>query len=184
MNNQKMLKPAAIGGLLLGILSALPIASCGCCIWMIGGGVLAAYLFVKESPSMVTLGQGVLLGLFAGIIGTVVFGLFQIPLLLISPETGTEVLEQVEGFMNQWPGIPPESREEFRKLATSESFITIMYVSSLIAQLVAGCILAMIGGGLGVAIFEKRKNNGSVHNQPPAEPPSHLPPAPPEDPSN
>ncbi len=43
--------PALLGGLFIGMLSALPIVSvgnCCCCLWMIGGGVLAAYLRAAE----------------------------------------------------------------------------------------------------------------------------------------
>ena len=176
MNSQNMFKPAAIGGILLGVLSAIPAFSCVCCVWIIGGGILAAYLLVKESAEVVTLGQGVILGLFAGIIGTVVFALFQIPLLLMSPDTGAEVAKQVESLMGQWPGIPQESREQFSKLASEEGFIYILYTSSVFVQLIAGCVLAMLGGALGVAIFEKRKAKGTDPEPPSEKPPSYLPP--------
>ena len=178
MNNRNMFKPAAIGGIALGVLSAIPGVSCGCCIWIIGGGILAAYLFIKESPAMVTLGQGVLLGLFAGIVGTVVFALFQIPMLLISPESSVEMVKQVQSLMDQWPGFPPESREEFSKLAAREGFIYILYISSIFVQFFTNCLLAMLGGALGVAIFEKRKAAASDQGPRSEEPPSYLPPPP------
>jgi hypothetical protein len=183
MNSKSMLKPGIIGGILLGVLSALPVANCGCCIWMIGGGVLAAYLYVKESPAMVTLGQGVLLGLLAGIIGTIVLALFQIPLLILSSEGSNAIVQQVQSIMDQLPGITAESREEFMQLTSKEGFVAFMYVSSLIVQLLSSCILAMLGGALGVAIFEKRKNREPVQGPPADEPPSSLPP-PPSNPSN
>jgi len=176
MNSQTMFKPAAIGGILLGVLSAIPGVSCGCCIWIIGGGILAAYLLVKESQVMVTLGKGVQLGLFAGIIGTVVFALFQIPLLLMSPESGVEVAKQAQSLMDQWSGFPKESREEFSKLVSQEGFIYILYISSVFVQLFANCLLAMLGGALGVAIFEKRKAGGTDREPGSEEPPPVLPP--------
>jgi len=46
MNSSK-LQPALLGGTFLGILSALPIVSAAnlcCCLWVVAGGVLAAYL--------------------------------------------------------------------------------------------------------------------------------------------
>jgi len=41
-----VLQAPLLGGLFIGILSALPVVSWGncCCLWIIGGGVLAAYL--------------------------------------------------------------------------------------------------------------------------------------------
>jgi hypothetical protein len=183
MNNQNMLKPAAIGGILLGVLSSVPIVSCGCCIWMIRSGVLAAYLFVKESPEMVPLSKGVLLGFFVAIIGTLVYALFQIPLLLMSPEKIKELVEQMMGILDRFPGFASENKEEFMELARSEGFVSILYVSSLIGQFLGNCVLAMVGGALGVAIFEKRKIENPFPesaSQPPSdEPPSSLPPVPP-----
>ncbi len=44
-------QPALLGGLVLGVLSALPIVSIGnvcCCLWVISGGVLAAYLLQRN----------------------------------------------------------------------------------------------------------------------------------------
>src|SRR5512136_504093 len=97
MDQEAMLKPALIGGVLLGVLSATPIvsaANCICCAWVIGGGVFAAYLFVKESPRAVTLGKGVALGLLAGIIGAVVDTLFSIPLHLALRGLGSGFADQ------------------------------------------------------------------------------------------
>ena len=47
------LQPAFFGGLFIGVLSALPIiniGNCCCCLWVIGGGVLAAYLMQQNYP--------------------------------------------------------------------------------------------------------------------------------------
>ena len=65
MNEDSMLKPALVGGVLLGILSALPLINyfnCICCAWVILGSVVAARLYVKDSSVPVTLGRGVALG--------------------------------------------------------------------------------------------------------------------------
>ena len=73
MNNK--LRPALIGGVALGLLSAIPIVSAAnicCCAWVLAGGALAAYLYIKESPTPVSIGDGALLGLFAGGFGVVV----------------------------------------------------------------------------------------------------------------
>ena len=47
------LQPAFYGGLLIGVLSALPIVSAGnccCCLWVVAGGMLAVYLRQRGSP--------------------------------------------------------------------------------------------------------------------------------------
>lgn len=179
MNLENMWKPAAVGGLLLGILSSLPFISCACCVWVIGGGALAAYLYVKEAPAMVTLGHGVYLGLLAGIIGSVIIGLFQIPLLFMSPEGSREIFEQVRQTMDKIPGYPEEYRESFMELSSREGFISFFYILSMGLQLVLNCLLAMLGGALGVAIFEKRQPGDPIAKLPGDEPPATLPPPPP-----
>lgn len=180
MNAENMLKPAAIGGVLLGILSALPFLNCACCAWIIGGGVLAAYLFVKESPVVVTLGQGVALGFLAGVIGSVVYAIFSIPILMMSAEGSRGLAEQLQQVMDQVPGFPQESREALTELTSREGFTTILYITTLGVQLVFNCLLAMLGGALGVAIFEKRKPGPPSSEAAGNEPPPTLPPPPPD----
>ena len=57
------LQPAFYGGLLIGVLSALPIVSAGnccCCLWVVAGGMLAVYLRQQNSPYAVTSAEGAL----------------------------------------------------------------------------------------------------------------------------
>jgi len=173
MNMENKWKPAIIGGILLGVLSSLPLLNCGCCAWIIGGGFLAAYLYVKESPLVVTLGQGAILGLLAGVIGTVVMTLFTIPMMLLSPEGTAGIAEQIQQVMDQIPGFPEESRKSMAELASQEDFLQIVLITSIFAQLVFNCLFAMLGGALGVAIFEKRKTGDASPQTPeiPAPPP-------------
>ncbi len=173
MNGENIWKPAIIGGILLGVLSSIPYLNCACCAWIIGGGLLASYLFVKESPFAVTLGRGVSLGFLTGVIGTVVVALFSIPLILMSPEGSRGAAEQIRQMMEQMPGFPAESREALNELISRDGFLTIIYISSMVFQLVVNCLLAMLGGALGVALFEKRKPGDAG-----SRPPDTLPPPP------
>jgi hypothetical protein len=180
MNEEKMLKPALAGGVLLGILSSIPIINlfnCACCAWVICGGVLAAYLYVKDSPVPVTLGRGVALGLVTGLIGTVVSALFSIPLLLLAVNRpGMGVLVQLRQALDQIPNIPPETREMLRSLSARGGTDVLFFAIGLIFTLVIYCLFAMLGGAIGVAVFEKRKTGA-----PPADyqPPTGPPPPPP-----
>ena len=77
------LQPAFYGGLLIGVLSALPIVSAGnccCCLWIVAGGMLAVYLRQQNSPFAVTSAEGALVGLLAGIIGAVIGVFISIPI--------------------------------------------------------------------------------------------------------
>jgi hypothetical protein len=163
MNEERMLKPAVIGGVLLGILSSLPIINlfnCFCCAWVIGGGVLAAYLYVKESPVPATLGRGVALGLLTGLIGGIVTALFSIP---------WQALEQV-------PNSPPETLDRLRALSQRGSFDIFFLAIGFVFVVVTYSIVAMLGGAIGVAIFEKRKPAAGPPDIPTYQPPQNPPP--------
>jgi len=67
-----MFIPALIGGAVAGFLSAIPFFNCLCCIWIIGGAMLAAYLLAKDYPVALSAGDGALVGIFTGIIAAAV----------------------------------------------------------------------------------------------------------------
>ena len=180
MNEEPMLKPALIGGVLLGILSALPIINyfnCVCCAWVIGGGVLAAYLYVKGTSVPVTLGRGVALGLLTGIIGTITFALFSIPIFFFGP--GMSIMEQVRQSIEQAPNVPPQTRQLLQSFSARGGFGTIIYALGFIFTLVIFSLFGMVGGMIGVALFEKRKPGAPPVEPPPYQPPSGGPPPPP-----
>ena len=180
MNEAKMLKPALIGGVLLGILSALPLINylnCVCCAWVILGSMLAARIYVRESAVPVTLGRGVVLGFWTGAIGSAVIALFSAPLLLLSQRSGG-ILEQVRQAAEQMPNFTPEAREALDKLASQGNFDAIFYIVGFIVLLVLTCVFSMIGAAIGIAVFEKRKPGGAP--PPVYSPPADAPPPPPD----
>ena len=74
------LKPALLGGLVVGLLSAIPFVNYCCCIWGIGGGGLASYLFIKESPTKIGPVDGAMLGALAGVVGAVIYLIIGVPI--------------------------------------------------------------------------------------------------------
>src|SRR6476660_5767207 len=81
MNNK--LKPALIGGVVLGLLSVIPFVSAVnvcCCLWAILGGMLATFLYVKSSPTPVTAGDGAIVGALAGVVGALISLILGIPI--------------------------------------------------------------------------------------------------------
>jgi hypothetical protein len=183
MNEGKMLRPALTGGVLLGILSVLPgvsIFNCVCCAWVIGGGLLAAYLYVKDSPAPVTLGRGVVLGLLTGVIGAIVSALFAIPLSLLMNKSGASPMEQIKQSLEQLPNLPPESRAILQNLSSRGDLFIWLMVFSLIFMIVIYGLFGMVGGAVGVALFEKRTTAAPPENTLPYQPPTDLPPPPPD----
>ena len=65
MNEQRpgMFVPALIGGAIAGVLAGIPIINCLCCLWIIGGGMLAAFFLTKESRLRLSAGDGAIVGI-------------------------------------------------------------------------------------------------------------------------
>jgi hypothetical protein len=144
------IQPAFIGGLVMGVLSALPIIAAGnlcCCLWVVSGGVVAAYVFQQNHPAPMTPGDGALVGLLAGVIGAVVYLLLSIPItLMVSPMERMVMQRIVES-----GSLPPDFRDYMGGYIGGGIGLTIGFI----LMLAAGSIFSTLGGLLGTAIFRK-----------------------------
>jgi len=166
MSQAGMFKPALAGGVALGVLSALPVIgafNCICCAWAVAGGLFAAYLCVKDSPVAVTLGGGAGLGLLAGAIGAVVNLLFSLPLqFLLNRDGDAEVSQFLQGMLANAKDVPPEVRQAVEDLASRGDLGTMTLVFGFLGNLVLFPLFGMVGGAIGVAVFEKRKRGRDI----------------------
>jgi hypothetical protein len=136
MNNK--LKPALLGGLIVGVLSAIPLVQYCCCIWGIGGGALAAFLYIKSSTVPVKTGDGATVGALAGVIGGIIYLILGLPIAIFF---GMAAME-----------------EQLTRSGVSLPFsgVVLIIVAGIVGAIILA-ILATLGGVIGVAIFEKRK---------------------------
>ncbi|MEI6670112.1 MAG: hypothetical protein WCP29_18340, partial [Acidobacteriota bacterium] len=111
MKSNSMLMPAVWGGLFLGVFSALPFISAGnlcCCMWVIGGGMVAAYVLQSNAPQAITIGDGATVGLMAGIIGAVVQTVLALPVKFLMGGVAERTLQQIVGSN---PDIPDNLKQ-------------------------------------------------------------------------
>ena len=158
-----MSQAVLLGGLFVGVLSALPIinlANC-CCLWILGGGAIAAYLAQQQHPGPFGLMDGARVGFRAGIFGAVIW-LFASTVvdLLVAP------LQQsaADLMLRSATDIPPEVREWLENIGNSASLPARMIIGFFF-QLFIAAPFAALGGLLGAAVFGR-----------PAAPPSMQPP--------
>jgi hypothetical protein len=154
-------RPALIAGAALGAASAIPpIAwlNCACCALVIGGGVLAVYLYLKNKPPapQPPYGDGAILGLMAGAIGGVVSTIIAIPVQLVmaqfmNPESQMDQLRQTFDQVDM-----PAALEQFILNMASPSLNATKLLMAFAFNLVLYSIFAMIGGIIGVAVFHKK----------------------------
>lgn len=140
MNNK--LVPALIGGAIIGVLSSIPIVNYCCCIWAIGGGVLAVMLYVKNSQTPVPIGEGAMVGAMAGAVGGAIY--FVLTSVIYGLIIGVAAFES-----------------QFRQTGVNMPLggMGLIIVGALIGALfLVG--LATAGGALGIPLFEKRKDGG------------------------
>jgi len=152
MNNK--LKPALIGGVVLGLLSVIPFVSAlnvCCCLWAILGGMLATFLYVKGSPTPATPADGAVLGALAGVVGGLISLILGIP---ISMAMGPTMRNLIVSLLER---VDPRQADLMRQqIEAAGSSIGPVIINALILAVLL-FVFSIIGGLLGVPIFEKRK---------------------------
>jgi hypothetical protein len=151
-----MLMPAVWGGLFIGVLSALPIvgvANICCCMWVIGGGMVAAYLLQSNTPQAIATGDGALVGLLAGLIGAVVHTIVSLPINLLMGGVTQRIMQQI---VNSSPDIPDNVRQMMETMSNSAAFSVVGVMVGFVFWLFCGAIFAAIGGLLGAVFFKKK----------------------------
>ena len=175
-----MLQPALLGGVVIGVLSALPViglANC-CCAWILFGGGLAAYLMQQQRAAPISVGDGALVGLLAGMIGAVVWTVVAIPLNAMLMPLQTDLIEQA---LSNASDMPPEVRAFLETLRSGP----VMGAAAVIGFFVTFCVctvFGMVGGLFGGLFFRKDSPPPPpppTFTSPPFPPPTFPPPPPP-----
>ena len=179
-------QPALLAGLVIGLLWSVPflnLINFCCCVGVIAGGALAAWLLIKRSPVLpVSSGDGAVVGLLAGLVGAGVYLVLGIPIgLVFNPQAGVSMVKSLFATMNN-PEVNRAIEDAIRN-AQNQGF-----GERLVGTLVSWCITSVIsvgfstiGGLIGVSIFEKRKGQYPPQAPPPSGgfPPGYAPPSPP-----
>ena len=145
-----MVQSALLGGLFIGILSALPIinvANC-CCLWIVGGGVIASYLLQDDSQP-VTVGRGARAGLLAGIFGAFVWLLAAMALNVVVAPLQERM---VDSMIRNAQDMPPDVRSWLETIGNRASS-PLRYVLGFLFHFFGGLIFATLGGVLGAIFF-------------------------------
>jgi ABC-type phosphate transport system permease subunit len=148
-----VLRSAALGGVFIGVLSGLPFVSAGnccCCMWMVSGGALAAYLEIQQKNRSLTAGEGAALGALSGVIGAFVWIPIAVALAVLLGPLQRAFFEE---FARTARDMPPEVREILENFGGSGSVVGTVF--GFIFQLFAGTIFAAVGGVLSAAYFKK-----------------------------
>ena len=144
---------ALLGGLAIGVLSALPVinlANC-CCAWILFGGGLAAYLMQQNHPEPIQIGDGAIVGLLAGVVGAFVWVIASIPIgMAMAPfqsrmaqealRNATDIAPELRGMLEQFSGAPT---------------IGLGLIFGFFVMLVVSTLFGMLGGLFWTLMFRK-----------------------------
>ncbi|HYR88998.1 MAG TPA: hypothetical protein VE422_33295 [Terriglobia bacterium] len=152
-------QPALAGGMFLGLLSSLPViqlGNCFFCMWVLGGGGIAAFLLTKQRPEGITYGDGAFGGVLSGLFGAGVATAVSIPMRIITARVFGDQQQALEQAMKDVPGWEGPVRDIMLRIASPEiSAVTI--IATFFMNLIFFALFAMIGGILAVAILNKKK---------------------------
>ncbi|HEX4348323.1 MAG TPA: hypothetical protein VHZ73_12175 [Vicinamibacterales bacterium] len=163
----KFVQPVLVGGLVMGTLSALPLVNAGnacCCLWVVSGGVVAAYFLQQNQHEPIATGDGAIAGLLAGLCGAAVSFVLSIPItIVLGPIERRLVLRLLEAASN----VPPEARSFVDN--PNPLGVAAGLVIGFIGMVFVGAIFSTLGGVLGAAIFRKTPSQPTVIDIPPAQ---------------
>ncbi len=153
MDNQKsaMFSAALIGGAGAGVLSGIPIVNCFCCLWIIGGAMLAAYLLAKNSPVALTAGDGAIVGVFTGIVAVVVQAILSFLFRPLNKEFFRRMMEKFAEYAEE---MPPGFEDILEGGSTQVSVPA--FLIGILGSAVVFSALGALGGIIGISLFGKK----------------------------
>lgn len=147
------LQPALLGGVTIGVLSALPVinlANC-CCAWILFGGALSAYLMQQNHPEPIQIGDGAIVGLLAGVVGAFVWVVVSVP---VSAAMAPFQSEMASRAMRDAVDMAPELRGILENMSGAPA-IGIGLVIGFFLMLCVSTVFGMLGGLFGALMFKK-----------------------------
>ena len=150
--------PALYGGIIMGLVSVIPIikfVNCFCCAGIMLGGFMAVFFYkkdLKDSSPPLTNGDCLALGALAGVAGAIANLVFMaIAHHVFGAALGGGGFQKLQdmGFSNQ---IPPETMKMMESMMRDNSLLGIAFVFNLVIDPLFG----LLGGLIGYSVFKSK----------------------------
>jgi len=153
---------ALVGGAVAAVLTAVPVVSLGCCLWMLGAGALAVWLYQRRTPGVpVTPGMGMKVGALAGVFAFMINGVMTAISFVTFRSSGDfrrAMQEQMEKQMASNPD--PKAQEMVQHMMdwmnTPQGMATLI-VLVILLMAVFFILFCAAGGALGASMFGRRR---------------------------
>jgi hypothetical protein len=144
----------------MGVLSALPLVYVGnvcCCMWVVCGGLAAAYVLQQNTSTPISPADGALVGLLAGLAGAVVHLLLSIPIDILASPYERTLVQRLIGIAGT---MPPGMRDTIERGMSQREhggigFLLAGRVFVFILMLCIGSVFSTIGGLIGATLFKR-----------------------------
>ena len=154
-------KGAILSGLIAAVLTAVPVVSLGCCLWLLGAGALSVSLYQRRVPAaFVTPGMGMRIGAVSGVVGFVATTFWMVfRFAKDNQEFRTALQEQMDKSIasNPDPRAQDIMRHFMNTLNTPQGLAT-FFVLILLVMAIAFVAFSAAGGALGAAMFARRRD--------------------------
>jgi hypothetical protein len=160
MNTKSMLLAGGLAGVAMALLGAIPligITNTCCCLWVgiWGSGILAVLIYrmsEKAQPGL-TVGQGAILGVVAGLVGAVLVSILGVITSVLFAGANTaayaDMIKQLQGMSDT---IPPEYTQMLEQYTATTGNVLVSSLCNFVIYPVFG----VIGGVIGTAIIWKK----------------------------
>src|SRR5262249_11358029 len=180
MNELDWKQRAVVGGVMAGMRSVIPLvnlANCCFCAWLLVGGAVAAKMLINRTPRPIRSGEGALVGALAGLIAAGVYSLISLVFVVfnIGQRFQEDLLTRIAEVSND-PNLQERLRkmiEESANQPQAEKLVSALIFLVIVSVIYIG--FSTLGGLLGVALFEKRRDQPPPPPYPPGHP-KHYPP--------
>ncbi len=155
-------KGALLAGVGAAILTAIPFVSIGCCLWMLGAGVLSVSMYRKRVPgTLITPGMGMKLGALAGVFGFMVNAVMTVLSFVVfrsSSDFRRAMQEQLEKQMASNPDPKAQAMvKHFMDWMSTPQGAATFVVLMLIVLGVVFIVITAAGGALGASMSGRRR---------------------------
>jgi hypothetical protein len=155
-------KGALLAGVGAAILTAIPFVSVGCCLWMLGAGVLSVSMYRKQLPgALITPGMGMKLGALAGIFGFMINAVLTVLSFVVFRSSGEfrrAMREQLEKQMASNPDPKAQAivHQFMDWMSTPQGAATFVVLMLLVLGVVF-IVITAAGGALGASMAGRRR---------------------------
>ncbi|HKD85979.1 MAG TPA: hypothetical protein VKB58_14595 [Terriglobales bacterium] len=155
-------KGVLLSGIAAALLTATPIISVGCCLWMLGAGALSVSMYQKRVPgTLITPGMGMKIGALAGLIGFAVNAVLTTASFIAFRARGDfrqAMEEQMQRQMssNNDPKVQEMMQRLVEWMGTPQGTATLI-VASLLVLAAMFVLFCAAGGALGASMFGRRR---------------------------